>query len=100
AEDGIRDFHVTGVQTCALPILRLTEAVATGRSTADFEEFLERYRTDLRHAFHVRANADRLALQRGVPPHVMRHIRASDPFVVYVPKEYGGRGGHIHEGLA
>src|SRR5690606_40365354 len=23
AEDGIRDFHVTGVQTCALPILPL-----------------------------------------------------------------------------
>src|SRR5436309_1089529 len=23
AEDGIRDFHVTGVQTCALPIFRL-----------------------------------------------------------------------------
>src|SRR5690606_31600252 len=25
AEDGIRGFHVTGVQTCALPILRLRE---------------------------------------------------------------------------
>src|SRR5690606_40265415 len=24
AEDGIRDFHVTGVQTCALPILKPT----------------------------------------------------------------------------
>src|SRR5690606_39311386 len=24
AEDGIRDFHVTGVQTCALPILART----------------------------------------------------------------------------
>src|SRR5690606_40590033 len=24
AEDGIRDFHVTGVQTCALPILQPT----------------------------------------------------------------------------
>src|SRR5690606_39702511 len=24
AEDGIRDFHVTGVQTCALPILPRT----------------------------------------------------------------------------
>src|SRR5207302_7567832 len=24
AEDGIRDFHVTGVQTCALPILEQT----------------------------------------------------------------------------
>src|SRR5690606_39516721 len=23
AEDGIRDFHVTGVQTCALPILKI-----------------------------------------------------------------------------
>src|SRR5690606_40371845 len=24
-EDGIRDFHVTGVQTCALPILRVND---------------------------------------------------------------------------
>src|SRR5690606_41861541 len=24
AEDGIRDFHVTGVQTCALPIYKLS----------------------------------------------------------------------------
>src|SRR6266511_5923541 len=28
AEDGIRDFHVTGVQTCALPIFRETSARA------------------------------------------------------------------------
>src|SRR5690606_40487129 len=26
AEDGIRDFHVTGVQTCALPICEQTSA--------------------------------------------------------------------------
>src|SRR5690606_41146723 len=26
AEDGIRDFHVTGVQTCALPILGIARA--------------------------------------------------------------------------
>src|SRR5690606_40368157 len=25
AEDGIRDFHVTGVQTCALPIYHVTQ---------------------------------------------------------------------------
>src|SRR5207302_8113929 len=31
AEDGIRDFHVTGVQTCALPILlRMAGEVADG----------------------------------------------------------------------
>src|SRR5690606_40371193 len=43
AEDGIRDFHVTGVQTCALPILLtgllgglvlMALAVATGRRAA------------------------------------------------------------------
>src|SRR5690625_5743057 len=28
AEDGIRDGHVTGVQTCALPILRKADRVA------------------------------------------------------------------------
>src|SRR5690606_39692733 len=30
AEDGIRDFHVTGVQTCALPILRNALQVGIG----------------------------------------------------------------------
>src|SRR5690606_6761105 len=30
AEDGIRDFHVTGVQTCALPIYTVTEDDGTG----------------------------------------------------------------------
>src|SRR5207302_6924619 len=28
AEDGIRDFHVTGVQTCALPIWKETALVS------------------------------------------------------------------------
>src|SRR5690606_40026136 len=27
AEDGIRDFHVTGVQTCALPILEAVDRI-------------------------------------------------------------------------
>src|SRR5690606_40898231 len=30
AEDGIRDFHVTGVQTCALPIWQQPSAPPTG----------------------------------------------------------------------
>src|SRR5690606_23459142 len=35
AEDGIRDFHVTGVQTCALPIFflgQITAALVTGNT--------------------------------------------------------------------
>src|SRR5690606_40706539 len=34
AEDGIRDFHVTGVQTCALPIYKLK--VENGSANGDF----------------------------------------------------------------
>src|SRR5690606_39727448 len=33
AEDGIRDFHVTGVQTCALPIWSSIEPVAVFEPT-------------------------------------------------------------------
>lgn len=76
------------------------EAAVSGPRTAEFEAFLDRYRADLHHAFHVRSDIDQLSLKRGVPPHVMRQIRASDPLSVYIPAEYGGRGGHIHEGLA
>src|SRR3989454_3546266 len=34
AEDGIRDYKVTGVQTCALPISRL-ESLTTGKTMFD-----------------------------------------------------------------
>src|SRR5690606_42109089 len=33
AEDGIRDFHVTGVQTCALPIFKILDG-CTGEEKA------------------------------------------------------------------
>src|SRR5690606_40265294 len=39
AEDGIRDFHVTGVQTCALPIFALRETVH--RFVSGYSVFIE-----------------------------------------------------------
>src|SRR5690606_40780683 len=53
---GIRDFHVTGVQTCALPIL----AVRAGGAAAA--------RTDLVHAAGGVAGATmgRISLERGI----------------------------------
>src|SRR5690606_39815575 len=50
AEDGIRDFHVTGVQTCALPISIFTEQSIQifhgwcfdGRITIQLKVFLNR----------------------------------------------------------
>src|SRR5207253_7472364 len=43
AEDGIRDGHVTGVQTCALPILRDTTGAFFAGSAVDM------VRTDTAH---------------------------------------------------
>src|SRR5690606_40841739 len=37
AEDGIRDFHVTGVQTCALPIYGAAGRVLVGVANAAHE---------------------------------------------------------------
>src|SRR5690606_40705996 len=35
AEDGIRAFHVTGVQTCALPIFHAEAVTTVSRAAAD-----------------------------------------------------------------
>src|SRR5690606_39870900 len=46
AEDGIRDFHVTGVQTCALPISRAEQEARQAARTA--EDRLGRLQTEAR----------------------------------------------------
>ncbi len=66
----------------------------------DFSEFIDEYKKKLRNLFHVRANVDELSLKRGLPPFVMREIQAQTPLAVFIPKEYGGRGGHVHECLS
>ena len=80
----------------------MSSSIAPGDSEArsrDFDSFLASFRSRLQRALHVRADIDRLALDRGLPPHVIREIRADDPFVVFIPEEYGGRGGDVAEGL-
>src|ERR1022692_4125427 len=48
AEDGIRDYKVTGVQTCALPIWTMTLAIpTTGPSTPATGTTIERLRGEL-----------------------------------------------------
>src|SRR5256885_3761824 len=54
AEDGIRDYKVTGVQTCALPISPLNHAATVG-STADALPFESVATSDqLRFSFRKR----------------------------------------------
>src|SRR5690606_41052211 len=63
AEDGIRDFHVTGVQTCALPILSSPENIA---------------RLDA-----IRADLDRIADPRGATQAQIDAVIARTPAVVW-----------------
>src|SRR5690606_2128474 len=39
AEDGIRDFHVTGVQTCALPIYQLYQEIRPSSAAIGNEDY-------------------------------------------------------------
>src|SRR5690606_40400238 len=68
AEDGIRDFHVTGVQTCALPILAAAVAGAHVAPLADLVDRSLVVRRGDRYALHPmvrRLAAERLAAVRG-----------------------------------
>lgn len=65
-----------------------------------FPQFLEQFKKTLHQLFYVRGDINQLSTKRGIPPFIMREIMASNPLATYIPKEYGGRGGYIHEGLA
>jgi len=68
--------------------------------TADFNAFLATFKTRLQQLFHIRSDIDKLSVKRGAPPFVLRDILAAQPMSTFIPQQYGGRGGHIHEGLA
>jgi len=66
-------------------------------ASVDFESFRDAFRQKLRNVFHRRADIDAVSTRRGLPPFVMREIQSLTPLSVFIPEEYGGRGGHVHE---
>lgn len=69
-------------------------------SATPFPEYVKTFKESLRNVFHVREDLDQLSTNRGLPPYVLRDIMACSPFSTFIPKEYGGRGGQLHEGVA
>lgn len=65
-----------------------------------FHRFLMDFKTNLHRLFHVRADIDKMSIHRGMPPFVLRDILSSNPLSTFIPEPYGGKGGHIHQGLA
>ena len=65
--------------------------------SADFATFIEDFRERLRHVFRTRADADEVSTTRGLEPFMMREVQRSSPLSVFIPEEYGGRGGHVRQ---
>src|SRR5690606_40346008 len=77
AEDGIRDFHVTGVQTCALPIFRRDEIL--------YIEAMQNYvRLITRQRAHIVNSTMKLMETQFTPPD---YIRIHKSYIVAVRSE-------------
>ncbi|PSQ68177.1 MAG: acyl-CoA dehydrogenase, partial [Bacteroidetes bacterium QH_1_61_8] len=66
-------------------------------TSVEFETFRDAFREKLRKAFRLRSDFDSVSTQRGLPPFMMREVQSMTPLSVFIPEEYGGRGGHVHE---
>jgi len=66
-------------------------------ASVEFETFRKSFRETLRNVFSRRADFDEMSTRRGLPPFVMREIQSHTPLSVFIPEEYGGRGGNVHE---
>src|SRR5690606_754342 len=92
AEDGIRDFHVTGVQTCALPISTLVQVLHKFQVATNYSHhtrllqtripYLKRYRS-VKKPCSASSGCDYNASARLVLPYCwVIDKRTSEPIVV------------------
>jgi len=65
-----------------------------------FSEFIDALKAKIKLVFHTRADINQLSINRGLPPFAFREIMSVNPLSVGIPKEYGGRGGLMHENIA
>jgi alkylation response protein AidB-like acyl-CoA dehydrogenase len=65
----------------------------------NFASFIEAFRAKIATLFTERNDENKMGVTRGLPPYVLRQVLDENPLKVYIPTEYGGRGGKIHEML-
>ncbi len=80
-----------------LPNINLSE-LSIGKQLP-FPAFLKNFKDRMEAIFHHRITPDQLGAHRGLPPYAMRELLAADPILAFIPEEYGGRGGHVAEGI-
>jgi alkylation response protein AidB-like acyl-CoA dehydrogenase len=79
--------------------MSLSDLLPRSVASLDFGTFLDGYREKLRQVFRERLPEDQ-TLRRGLPPYALRMITEASPLSVWIPSEYGGRGGHVKECLS
>jgi alkylation response protein AidB-like acyl-CoA dehydrogenase len=80
--------------------LRSGQSHPADDKTPPFAEFLRRFQSTLNRAFHLDNDIDQLSINRGLPPKILSRIMAAIPLSVCIPRQYGGRGGLVHESMA
>lgn len=65
--------------------------------SVDFSSFRNAFSEKIHQVFNVRGDIDEISLERGLPPFALREIQSQSPLSVFIPDEYGGRGGHPKE---
>src|SRR5690606_39614265 len=83
AEDGIRDFHVTGVQTCALPISHIAAFVSSRRQEGRTSSTIRRNLASLSSMYSCAISWD-WADRNPVRAYDKRMIRENPPRVRYL----------------
>lgn len=76
-----------------------TEKLETEHKILPFSDFLNTLKEKIKYVFYVKGDIDNLSTKRGLPPSLMREIMSANPLSVGIPKEYGGRGGLMHENI-
>lgn len=65
-----------------------------------FDEFIKDFADTLHHLFHEQEDINKLSLERGLPPSILKKIMDQNPLSVAVPQQYEGRGTKVKECLA
>ncbi|MCE4565201.1 acyl-CoA/acyl-ACP dehydrogenase [Maribellus sp. CM-23] len=78
----------------------VADAVETENRIPSLSDFLDTLKSKMKSVFHEKNDINELSVNRGLPAEALQEIMSANPLSVGIPKEYGGRGGLMHENIA
>ena len=76
------------------------EKIETKNNLTPLSEFINTLKLKMKRVFYENDDINELSLKRGLPHSAFQEIMSANPLSVGIPKEYGGRGGLMHENIA